>query len=371
MFVFKASTPDAALRQGIHSITTNGVATSSRNGPVLRFPRPVVTEWTKPAQRVSFNTIRDANPFLHLIESLWMLNGRNDVATMAYYAKQMATYTDDETTFNGAYGYRWREHFGFDQLDAVVAELRKNPESRRCVISMWNAMITYETRQSGIGEYDEMVQPDLLNQTSKDLPCNTTVMVDAGLGKLDITVTNRSNDMIWGAYGANTVQFSFLQEYLANKIGIPVGTYYQVSNNMHIYTDFEITKRFVGQHTGATNPYFPIAGALDTIPHYHTLSTHSLDSDTDDFEAELTDFVNRCTIVDSITSYNNSFLQSVAAPMARACNLHKNGDTEGALALLTYSTQSLQQQTDTMFQNDWLCAGTQWLNRRLTAKEQK
>lgn len=368
MFVFKASTPDAALRQGIHSITANGVATQSRNGPVLRFPRPVTTEWTRPWQRVSFNTIRDANPFLHLIESMWMLNGRNDVATMAYYAKQMAAYTDDETTLNGAYGYRWREHFGYDQLDAVVAELRKNPESRRCVIAMWNGMNLYENNGSGIN--DLTVHSDLLNQTSKDLPCNTTVMVDAGLGKLDITVTNRSNDMIWGAYGANTVHFSFLQEYLANKIGIPVGTYYQVSNNMHIYTDFEVTKRFVGQHDGATNPYFPIASALDTIPHYTSLSTHSLDSDTDDFEAELTDFVNRCTVVDSITSYNNSFLQSVAAPMARACNLHKSGETEGALALLTYSAQSLQQQTDTMFHNDWLCAGIQWLNRRLN-KEPK
>jgi hypothetical protein len=52
---------------------------------------------------------------------------------------------------------------------------------------------------------------------------------------LDLTVCCRSNDAIWGAHGANAVHFSVLQEYLAARIGVGVGTMYQWSNNYHAY----------------------------------------------------------------------------------------------------------------------------------------
>ena len=52
---------------------------------------------------------------------------------------------------------------------------------------------------------------------------------------LDLTVCCRSNDVVWGAYGANAVHFSFLQEYLAGRMGVGVGTMYQLSNNFHGY----------------------------------------------------------------------------------------------------------------------------------------
>jgi hypothetical protein len=79
-----------------------------------------------------------------------MLAGRNDVATVAYYAKQMREYSEDGKTLNGAYGYRWRnqlvnvyEHGDptwqhVDQLDVLVAHLKADPTSRRAVLQMWN-----------------------------------------------------------------------------------------------------------------------------------------------------------------------------------------------------------------------------------------
>jgi thymidylate synthase len=54
---------------------------------------------------------------------------------------------------------------------------------------------------------------------------------------LDLTVLCRSNDVVWGAYGANAVHFSVLQEYLAGRIGVDVGVMYQFSNNYHGYVD--------------------------------------------------------------------------------------------------------------------------------------
>lgn len=362
MYVVQAYHPDHALAVAMSRIVALGVSKPSRNGPVLRFDKPVTTEWLTPMQRVSFSTVRDANPFLHVIESMWMLNGNNDVATMGYYAKQMLQYTDDGETLNGAYGFRWRKHFGYDQLDTVIAELRKNPESRRCVISMWDG-----SREFYKGEDSWAVkrESDLLNQKSKDLPCNTAIYVDASLGQLDITVTNRSNDMIWGAYGANAVHFAFLQEYIANKLGIPVGTYYQMSNNLHIYTEFDITKRFLSKDEDG---YVEVAGALEYPEMYGNRDADplSLNAASEHFETELHDFVQRCTTQKiAHEGYENPFLNYVAMPMARSYNMHKAGDTEAAIAYLTYMKQCLQLDQPGSQPNDWLTAGILWLNRRL------
>jgi hypothetical protein len=48
---------------------------------VLVSQTPVVTCYSAPTQRVLFSPMRDANPFFHLMEALWMLAGRDDVAS--------------------------------------------------------------------------------------------------------------------------------------------------------------------------------------------------------------------------------------------------------------------------------------------------
>ena len=51
-----------------------------------------------PCERVLLYPERNANPFFHLYESLWMLAGRNDVAGPARYAKNMNNYSDNGVT---------------------------------------------------------------------------------------------------------------------------------------------------------------------------------------------------------------------------------------------------------------------------------
>ena len=129
------------------------VAESSRNGNVLRIEEPVTIFYSHPRERVLFNAARDANPFALLYEALWMLAGRNDLTPLTYYTKQFAEYSDDGTTLNGAYGWRWRHHITekerdrgpvvdpeewVDQLDILVAHLKAQPDSRRAVLAMWN-----------------------------------------------------------------------------------------------------------------------------------------------------------------------------------------------------------------------------------------
>jgi len=132
----------------------------------------------------------------------------------------MAEYSDDGQVFNAPYGYRLRQLFtdegncNIDQLDSVIQTLSKDPNSRQAVCQIWDV--------------------EDLEKTTKDKACNMSIVFRIRNGKLCMTVYNRSNDMIWGAYGANVVQFSMIQEYVAAHLGLPLGEYTQVSNSYHI-----------------------------------------------------------------------------------------------------------------------------------------
>jgi hypothetical protein len=206
------------LPQALAYLQASGIPRDSRNGPVLIAPGPVTTVYDCPCERVLFWPERDANPFFHLYESLWMLAGRNDIQAIARYAKQMLEYSDDGKTQHGAYGFRWRNAYDpMDQLVEIARALKKNKDDRRCVLQMWDATAD-------------------LGQPFKDVPCNVAATFQINChGALDLTVFCRSNDIVWGAYGANAVHFSFLLEYMAVWIGVPVGRMYQVSVNWHGY----------------------------------------------------------------------------------------------------------------------------------------
>lgn len=230
----------SVLPIALRTLFTEGVQRDSRNGPVLQYPTPVTTVYQKPLERVVFHPERDANPFFHLYESLWMLAGRNDVAGPKRYAVNMANYSDDGATFHGAYGHRWRRHFQrvdefaklpgviytgnpadlwhtVDQLKVIAEALRADHTDRRCMLQMWDAVAD-------------------LGKSGKDFPCNTMATFQVNTeGALDLSLFCRSNDIVWGAYGANAVHFGFLLEYMAHWIGVPVGRFYQISVNWHGY----------------------------------------------------------------------------------------------------------------------------------------
>lgn len=215
----------------------------TRAGPALVAPCPVTTVYERPTERVLFCPARDANPFFHLMEALWMLAGRSDARFLDRYVADFGKrFAEPDGFIHGAYGYRWRNGMGtIDQLHKVVDKLRANPSDRQAVIQMW----------------DQRFWNDLAGEW-KDRPCNTHVYLRVRRGRptefvadgpgpieqrpvsqyvLDLTVLCRSNDAVWGAYGANAVHFSVLQEYLAARIGVGVGVLYQVSNNFHVYED--------------------------------------------------------------------------------------------------------------------------------------
>jgi hypothetical protein len=95
--------------------------------------------------------------------------------------------------------------------------LKENPDSRRIVLNMWSA------------QYD-------LGRDRKDLPCNTNIYFRVTDGKLNMTVCNRSNDLVWGMLGANVVHMTLLQEFIAAAAGLDLGNYTVMTNNLHLYT---------------------------------------------------------------------------------------------------------------------------------------
>jgi hypothetical protein len=216
--------PDEGLLYVLRALKKNGVDEDSRNGPVRRFQEPVILVNENPTNRVSLSAVRNANPIFHFMESLWMLAGMNEVTPMAYYNSGIGQYSDDGLVLRGtAYGHKWRTHFGYDQLELAVKRLRANPQDRRVVMTMWDPR----------GEWKE--------EHSKDLSCNLQVIFGTRkVGEdtvLDMEVTNRSNDIVYGCLGSNVFHFSFLLEYMAYRCGFKIGKYYQVAFNLHGYLD--------------------------------------------------------------------------------------------------------------------------------------
>ena len=215
----KARNVHQALPHALRMMDLYGISKPSRNGTVLQAPFPVATTYLQPQERVIFWDERDANPFFHLYESLWMLAGRNDLASIQRLVSRFKEYSDDGETLHGAYGHRWVHHFNINQVGLICNRLYNDPHDRRSVLTMWDPRVD-------------------LGRAGKDVPCNLVATFQRNdIGELDMTVFCRSNDIVWGAYGANAVHFSMLQEYMAARIGCGVGQYHQVSVNWHAYLD--------------------------------------------------------------------------------------------------------------------------------------
>ena len=311
-----------AIHEGFWWLKTAGIVEGSRNGPVIVAPGPVVTEYTHPRERVLFNPERDANAVFHLLESLWMLAGRDNVAWLLPYNMRMAQYAESDGTVHGAYGYRWMRKFGVDQVKLIIEELKAKPSSRQCVLQMWSA------------------HADLWVDV-KDRPCNTHVYFRVRQieehNVLDMTVCCRSNDALWGAYGANAVHFSILQELMALSIGIKVGTYHQFSNNFHAYTEVPTVKKWLDLPPENYERVYP-----EIIP---LLTT------TESYE----DFISDCqTLTNNFASslYFTKFFRTVVVPLKTAYDHRKLG------------SRMWRQDLQNVAECDWKQAFIEWTSRR-------
>lgn len=333
MRVLRVRNVNEALLRGLDLLSEVGATRRSRAGACVTAPCPVTTVYERPTERVLLWPERDANPFFHLFEALYFLAGRNDAAHLNLFIRDYTRrFSDDGTTLHGSYGHRWRRHWGRDQIADLVALLRANPETRRAVLAMWDPAADLRTEETG-----------------RDIPCNTTVMFRARMGRrdepnrLDMTVTCRSNDIVWGAYGANAVHFSILQEYVAARVGLLPGIYYQVSNDYHAYEDVlaKISRGALARPDRLRSPPDPYA-AGEVAPCPLVENPETWDRDLALFH-EAPDAV----------GFDNAFFRQVAKPLWYAHAAYRKRDVKAALEI-----------TEQCVATDWRRAAREWLERR-------
>lgn len=328
MRVINAINVNDAWPQALSILDIEGERRSSRNGDVVVHPLPVTTVYSRPTERVLFDPVRDANPMFHLHEALWMLAGENDATWLDAFVRDFSQrYAEGDGIMHGAYGHRWRRHFALDQLDEVVRLLSADPYDRQCVIQMWDSEV-------------DLGVPGL-----KDRPCNTQIYLRADRRLLDMTVTCRSNDVVYGCYGANVVHFSVLQEYLAARLGYGVGWYYQVSNNWHMYDWAQKAVNFVSAYEN---------GRIQLKDGYP--GTLPLVGDPASFDEECRRYVRDAAswIDEPDGEWENLIFPDTAWPMWMANNMRLNGNMADALHW-----------AHSIAAPDWRKATVEWLERRI------
>lgn len=327
MRVFQHRNVNGAYHHAMHLIHHIGVPEDTRNGPVRVFLEPICTVYRQPNERVLMDPDRRANPFFHLFESMWMLAGRNDGKWLDTYVSDFSSRFGEphkDGRIHGAYGYRWRNHFGGDQLEKLIALLQADPGTRQAVLQMWDP------------RHD-------LGADVRDKPCNTSIYFRRIQDTLDMTVSCRSNDIVWGAYGANAVHMSVLLEYMAWRLETRVGIYRQVSNNLHLYDSstvtFDISKPLI-------DPY------ANGIIKAHPLFT-GLDAEQYAFEDQLDEWMESPTT--AVSGTPGSIFDTLLIPMAVAHSLWKNKERNKAIVV-----------AETITHTDWRAAALQWINHKST-----
>jgi len=324
-----ARTVNELYREMWWKIETSGIQQISRNGPVISIPAPVIMSLTGPTQRILTCPVRDANPFFHIAEVVWMFAGSNDVTFPALFNSRYREYADPGTDqVWGAYGHRWVHHWDIDQIKAVIDRLNLDRGDRQAVISMWDPL------------------SDLLPDPHNDRPCNTQILFRAydEKGVLDMLVVNRSNDMVWGALGANVVHFTYLHELIARSCNMQMGVYRVMTNNLHVYPNMPRFKDIMlnGLHfrDKTTFPAYPLLheGEFWTMLRKDCEAAVRLVLSKGDVERKV---------------FSTKWMQDVAGPMMSA---YLVGPRNHVLRI-----ELLQECKD----QGWRTAGREWLERRL------
>lgn len=165
-----------------------------------------------------------------IAEQVWFVQGEKDTTFLRKYTKMWDAFLEEDGTLASAYGWRWRHHFGRDQLGKAIELLENDPTSRHGVI------VTWDPKDDGYG-----------GTPKKNVPCPYTYTIGIIGGRLHMHNIIRSNDLILGT-PFDTFGFALLQCMIAERLGVKPGVYTHTISNAHIYDNHykgaeEIIKR--------------------------------------------------------------------------------------------------------------------------------
>ena len=116
------------------------------------------------------------------------------------------------------YGKQWRDFNGFDQLRWVIDEIKRNPQSRRLIVSAWNASQIEEMAKAGLP------------------PCHTMFQFYVNNGKLSCQLYQRSADTFLGV-PFNIASYALLTMMVAQVTGYEQGDFVHTFGDAHLYSN--------------------------------------------------------------------------------------------------------------------------------------
>ena len=171
------------------------------------------------SNRIPVTGTRRLYPRTAAAEVAWFLSGHQDTGLLhSLGIKIWDKFLEVDGSVAGAYGYRWRRHFGRDQLLDAVETLRDNPSDRRCVVMAW------DPSEDGLG------------RPSKNVPCPVGFSLTVTAGRLHSSLWIRSSDVFVGL-PYDVMGHALLMDAVAMELGVGLGHMDVSLANAHLYED--------------------------------------------------------------------------------------------------------------------------------------
>lgn len=152
-------------------------------------------------------------------ELLWFLSGDTNIRYLQENGVRIWNeWADENGNLGPVYGKQWRSFAGgngktVDQIKWVVEEIKRNPDSRRLIVSAWNP-----------AELDEMALP----------PCHLLFQFYVANGKLSCQLYQRSADTFLGV-PFNIASYALLTQMMAHVTGLEPGEFVHTLGDAHLY----------------------------------------------------------------------------------------------------------------------------------------
>ena len=198
------------LDEGVEKSDRTGTGTISVFGHQMRFDLsegfPVVT-----TKKVHLKSV------IH--ELLWFISGETNIGYLQENGVRIWNeWADENGDLGPVYGKQWRrwktqDGTEVDQLAKAIEMIKTNPNSRRIIVSAWNA-----------GELDEMAL----------MPCHAFFQFRVASGKLDCQLYQRSADVFLGV-PFNIASYALLTHMVAQVCGLEAGEFVHTIGDAHLY----------------------------------------------------------------------------------------------------------------------------------------
>ena len=182
-------------------------------------------------------------------ELLWFLQGSTNIA---YLRDNKVSIWDEWADAAGelgpVYGKQWRSWEGangqtIDQIQWVVDEIRRNPDSRRLIVSAWN-----------VADLPQMAL----------MPCHSLFQFYVADGKLSCQLYQRSGDIFLGV-PFNIASYALLTHMVAQVCGLGVGDFVHTLGDAHLYSNHYEQAREQLARTPHALPRLRLNNAVETI----------------------------------------------------------------------------------------------------------